>query len=87
MEAKINIDRIGDDLVAAFNSGYQQGLSDARAERKTGKWVEITRYGLNSQKAICECSLCKNNAWVYDDARRRFKFCPNCGARLLSYDV
>ena len=37
MEAKINIDRISDDLVAAFNDGYQQGLSDAKP-----KWILAT---------------------------------------------
>lgn len=52
-------------------------------ECKTGKWTEIVRYGLSSQRAICECSVCNKNAWVYDDIKRRFKYCPNCGARMV----
>ena len=51
-------------------------------ERKHGKWKEITRYGIDSQRAICECSVCGGNAWVYDDEKRKFKYCPNCGADM-----
>lgn len=72
--------------LAEIGKGFGEKMGDV-VVKKTGKWIEITRYGLNSQRAICECSLCKNNAWVYDDAKRRFKFCPNCGARMVTDDV
>ncbi len=64
---------------------YELALSDVvtlSVERKHGKWKEITRYGIDSQRAICECSVCGENAWVYDDEKRKFKYCPNCGAEM-----
>ena len=69
---------------------YQRALSDVvtlSVERKQGKWKELTRYGMNSQRAICECSVCGGNTWVYDEEKRRFKYCPNCGARMVSDDL
>lgn len=69
---------IGDDLAAAFNSGYQQGLSDARAERKTGKWI----YKSLSFVGIYICSNCGESNYT-----ERTKYCPNCGARMVTDDV
>lgn len=92
MEAKINIDRIGDDLVAAFNDGYQQGLADAKVERETGKWLEkdIVR---NSKHPIdmlqsARCSVCNRyhitpfSYHFYD-----YKYCPKCGASMVTDDA
>lgn len=60
-----------------------EGIPNADVVEQThGKWIEVVRYGLSSQRAICECSKCGSNAWVYDDMNRRFKYCPNCGARM-----
>ena len=61
-------------------------LLPASVEEKPmkGKWHELIRYGADSQRAICECSVCGGNAWVYDDKKRRFKYCPNCGAKMES---
>lgn len=82
MEAQINIDRIGDDLVAAFNDGYRQGLADARAEWKTGKWIHRkvepqSPYQPYVPSIELFCSECNNHS-AWDSP-----FCPNCGVRMV----
>lgn len=73
-------------LVLLTEIGYEfKKTADAIEEpqkRKHGEWKELTRYGMTSQRAICECSVCGGNTWVYDDKKRRFKYCPNCGADM-----
>lgn len=46
-------------------------------ERKKGKWIIDDEY--------IDCSVCRHEKWSrvpYEDLVKRFKFCPNCGARM-----
>ena len=45
-------------------------------------WIERARYGENETSAICECSACGDTVWTYDDPARRWKYCPQCGAKM-----
>ncbi len=51
---------------------------------KHGRWITVSDgYGNGVATAsICECSLCKDTIWVYKNDKRKWKFCPNCGARM-----
>lgn len=51
---------------------------------KHGRWVTVSDgYGNGVATAsICECSLCKDTIWVYKNDKRKWKFCPNCGADM-----
>lgn len=46
------------------------------ADRPQGKWIK--RFG------SINCSVCKHCSWSesFEHTVRRFKFCPNCGARM-----
>ena len=52
--------------------------------KKHGRWITVSDgYGNGVATAsICECSLCKDTIWVYKNDKRKWKFCPNCGARM-----
>jgi len=66
---------IADDLVAAFNDGYEQGKADAQ---KHGKWeerIDENEHPVFRRKWVC--SSC--GEW---NAYGATKFCPNCGARM-----
>lgn len=54
------------------------------AEPKHGRWITVSDgYGNGVATAsICECSLCKDTIWVYKNDKRKWKFCPNCGAKM-----
>lgn len=56
----------------------------AEAELKHGRWITVSDgYGNGVATAsICECSLCKDTIWVYKNDKRKWKFCPNCGAKM-----
>lgn len=49
----------------------------------TGKWKEVQRLYPAEHQSLCECSVCGNTVWVYV-GERRWKFCPNCGARMVN---
>ena len=51
---------------------------------KHGRWITVSDgYGNGVATAsICECSLCKDTIWVYKNDERKWKYCPNCGARM-----
>lgn len=53
-----------------------------RLFKKRGHWIFRIRYSDHPGSALCECSYCRNIVWVYDDPRRRFKYCPMCGAEM-----
>ena len=44
----------------------------------TGRWEK--------RGTLIRCSKCKRSAWslVFEDLVRSFKFCPNCGARMVT---
>ena len=51
------------------------------SQKKVGHWVMVSAgYGNNAY--ICECSVCKDTVWVYKNEDRRWKYCPNCGAKM-----
>lgn len=54
------------------------------AEPKRGRWITVSDgYGNGVATAsICECSLCKDTIWVYKNDKRKWKFCPHCGATM-----
>ena len=54
------------------------------AEPKHGRWITVSDgYGNGVATAsICECSLCKDTIWVYKNDKRKWNYCPNCGARM-----
>ena len=56
------------------------------AEPKHGRWITVSDgYGNGVATAsICECSLCKDTIWVYKNDKRKWNYCPNCGARMES---
>lgn len=51
---------------------------------KHGRWITVSDgYGNGVATAsICECSLCKDTIWVYKNDKRKWNYCPNCGARM-----
>lgn len=55
---------------------------------KHGRWITVSDgYGNGVATAsICECSLCKDTIWVYKNDKRKWKFCPNCGAKMDEVD-
>lgn len=77
---------IADDLVKAFNEGYEQGKADAV---KHGKWVInlIEPYG-------SYCSCCGFAWYDHIDAVKlnpvlskiETNYCPNCGADMRGVD-
>ena len=52
--------------------------------QRTGRWIVVSDgYGNGEATAcICECSECKDTIWVYKKSDRKWKYCPNCGARM-----
>lgn len=85
------------ELVSLFRKDYEGKYAitnweqlDAMLSRVTihpvkhGRWKVVSDdYGNGEATAhICECSECKDTIWVYKKARRRWNYCPNCGARM-----
>lgn len=58
-------------------------------EVKHGQWITVSDgYGNGVATArICECSLCKDTVWVYKDERRKWNYCPRCGAQMEVEDA
>lgn len=51
------------------------------AEVKHGKWIKYPR------PHYFKCSVCKytvpyRKAYLHDDGKREYNFCPNCGAKM-----
>lgn len=63
-------DKIGD---AAYMvcAEFIERLPSAQPERKTGKWIEISKY---NDCYLVKCSECGGDQIVMSD------FCPNCGS-------
>lgn len=60
---------------------YQQAKAMAiealEQQPKTGAWVPVDA----EPHDICECNVC---GWLlYYEDRTDFKYCPNCGARMI----
>ena len=50
---------------------------EALQEQKTGKWIVDDEY--------IDCSYCRREKWSrvpYEQLVSRFRFCPNCGAKM-----
>lgn len=54
--------------------------------RRKGTWKVVQRYKPTDKMTICECSICHDTLWVYDDARK-WNYCPNCGAEMSQINV
>ena len=48
-----------------------------KPERKTGKWIK--------SMGTINCSNCKQCSWSesFEATVHRFKYCPNCGAKMI----
>ena len=72
---------IADDLVKAYNDGYQQGKKDAVVR---GEWVRVDE----SQALLSvewKCSQCGQEIRVdgiLTAIGAGWKYCPNCGAKM-----
>jgi NADH pyrophosphatase NudC (nudix superfamily) len=49
---------------------------------KLSHWRVISK-GYGDNACICECAKCKDTVWVYLNADRKWKYCPNCGAKMV----
>ena len=52
---------------------YSLGYDDARAERKSGEWIEECE----GKSVRYRCSVCND-----DDGWRNYNYCANCGADM-----
>ncbi len=70
-----------------WRGAYERGKEEGKAERKTGKWIELDCD--EDKYDVIKCPCCKHTftvdsyhwtdiGFVKDD----FKFCPNCGAEM-----
>lgn len=54
-------------------------LPSAQPERKKGKWERIT----NDDNGVdFRCSACHKYRFHNGEMRKKYKFCPNCGADM-----
>ena len=68
---------IADDLVKAYNDGYQQGKKDAVVR---GEWILVGKNEHDYETSVEEkCSLCGRYVYRYD-TQPQDNFCPNCGS-------
>lgn len=51
----------------------------AQPERKRGKWERVTN---NDNGIDFRCSACHRYRFHNGEMRRKYKFCPNCGADM-----
>ena len=85
-----------DDYIVKLLDGYLYDEERTRLEglcaylwelpsvtQKSGKW-QVVSDGYGDSAYICECSECKDTVWVYKNADRKWKYCPNCGAKMES---
>lgn len=47
--------------------------------RPNAKWTNVNDF---KNMYIGECSNCKDTVWIYKGEQRRWKYCPNCGAKM-----
>lgn len=56
-------------------------LPSAEPERKIGSWV--------TDDEFIDCSICRREKWSrvpYENLVKRFRYCPNCGAKMEEGD-
>lgn len=73
----IEVDK--DELIKAlkYDRGqYEKGYADAKAERKTGKWIDV--------RDCCGEFLCSNCHET--NINNFYNYCPNCGAEMEEQD-
>lgn len=71
------------DIKEKSKPDFLQLCKEEEPERR-GRWIVVSDgYGNGEATAcICECSECKDTIWVYKKSDRKWKYCPNCGARM-----
>ena len=69
----------------AANDARKMAIEALKVESKHGRWITVSDgYGNGVATAsICECSLCKDTIWVYKNDKRKWNYCPNCGASMM----
>ena len=74
----------GDEEEATRYHALSWAINAMNTEPKHGRWITVSDgYGNGVATAsICECSLCKDTIWVYKNDKRKWKYCPNCGAKM-----
>lgn len=73
-----------------FIQKYVENLPSVTPKEKTGWWMRRTRVenvydiaGVKSWGIKCQCDRCGFAATVIEDFGY-YKYCPNCGARMVS---
>ena len=71
-------------ILECFFSGYKDEIIDAAANRileiepvRRGRWVIDDEF--------IDCSSCRKEKWSrvpYENLVKRFRYCPNCGAKM-----
>ena len=66
-----------DDVKTAIKEGHKVGYEMAKAkfERPQGEWIEY--FDSSSGFTWRTCSRC-----MFEDGKKYYKFCPNCGAYM-----
>ena len=66
--------------------GYERPVYEIEVDEaepiRHGHWVDDGQRFSNGQCAIYECDQCGETIWVYLKDRRRWNYCPNCGAKM-----
>ena len=52
------------------------------SSERVGEWIVVSDGYGNGTAYICECSVCGDTVWVYKDNKRKWSYCPNCGAKM-----
>ena len=81
------IDDYNSDALGSVFIDYSHGLKFKRAvlklpsAEKTGKWEEVK----NSDGASHDyrCSVCHRYRFHNGEMRSKYKYCPNCGCRMV----
>ena len=69
---------------------HKMAIKALEQEPKTGHWIEIAQYSDGKHKI--ECSECESHIFDRGHAnsfniKNKYKYCPNCGARMESEEV
>lgn len=65
----------GNSFVSACEAIYDAPTIE---DRKTGEWIIDGEF--------IDCSVCRREKWSrvpYEDLVKRFRYCPNCGAKMI----